>query len=240
MAMVDVDGSCQFLADSQPKSIGLVWGLAATQHSVYIHQMNRVNSRDDFGYDDNTINIVVAIVIVIIVGSSAQTCDITVVWCVRSQTNCLSQGNVNWGERCSLWSRCFRLISLPSDACRLASVESSLMSLSFFCFIILFLFFLSFQVTVTVSFCFLCQNIHVWITSLKLSLPASVWAVGWLLWQLSVSYSKIPSTATILWPLCRTNCFSWQPQLTGAFCSSKLLLPACRCWWQDWQLAHSD
>jgi len=138
MTMVDVDGSCQFLADSQPKSIGLVWGLAATQHSVYIHQMNRVNSRDDFGYDDNTINIVVVIVIVIIVGSSAQTCDITVVWCVRSQTNCLSRGNVNWGERCSLWSRCFRLISLPSDACRLASVESSLMSLSFFCFIILF------------------------------------------------------------------------------------------------------
>ena len=41
--------------------------------------MNRVNSRDDFGYDDNTINIVVVIVIVIIVGSSAQTCDITVV-----------------------------------------------------------------------------------------------------------------------------------------------------------------
>ena len=41
--------------------------------------MNRVNSLDDFGYDDNTINIVVVIVIVIIVGSSAQTCDITVV-----------------------------------------------------------------------------------------------------------------------------------------------------------------
>ena len=87
MAMVDVDGSCQFSADSQPKSIGLVWGLAATQHSVYIHQMNRVNSRDDFGYDDNTINIVVLIVIVIIVGSSAQIvisqlCDV----CVHRQT----------------------------------------------------------------------------------------------------------------------------------------------------------
>ena len=94
--------------------------------------------------------------------------------------------------------------------------------------------------SVTLSFCFLCQNIHMWITSLKLSLPASVWAVGWLLWQLSVSYGKIPSTATILWPLCRTNSFSWQPQLTGAFCWSKLLLPACPCWWQDWQLAHSD
>jgi len=33
--MVDVDDSCQFSADSQPKSIGLVWGLAATQRSVY-------------------------------------------------------------------------------------------------------------------------------------------------------------------------------------------------------------
>ena len=36
MAMVDVDDSCQFSADSQPKSIGLVWGLAATRRSVYI------------------------------------------------------------------------------------------------------------------------------------------------------------------------------------------------------------
>jgi len=47
MAMVDMDGSCQFSADSQPKSTGLVSGLAATRHSVYIHQMNRVNSRND-------------------------------------------------------------------------------------------------------------------------------------------------------------------------------------------------
>ena len=40
--MVDVDGSCQFSTDSQPKSTGLVWGLAATRRSVYIHQMNLV------------------------------------------------------------------------------------------------------------------------------------------------------------------------------------------------------
>ena len=66
MAMVDVDDSCQFSADSQPKSTGLVWGLAATRRSVYIHQMNRVNSRNDFGYDDSTINIVMAIIIIII------------------------------------------------------------------------------------------------------------------------------------------------------------------------------
>jgi len=31
MAMVDVVGSCQFLADSQPKLIGLVRGLAGMQ-----------------------------------------------------------------------------------------------------------------------------------------------------------------------------------------------------------------
>ena len=64
MAMVDVDDSCQLSADSQPKSIGLAWGLAATRRSDYIHQMNRVNSRNDFGHDDSTINIVMAIIII--------------------------------------------------------------------------------------------------------------------------------------------------------------------------------
>ena len=65
--MVDVDDSCQFSADSQPKSMGLVWGLAATRRSVYIHQMNRVNSHNDFGHDDSTKNIVMAIIIIIII-----------------------------------------------------------------------------------------------------------------------------------------------------------------------------
>ena len=65
MAIVNVDGSSQFSADSQPESIGLVWGLAATRRSIYIHQMNRVNSRNDFGHDDSTINAVVIIVIII-------------------------------------------------------------------------------------------------------------------------------------------------------------------------------
>jgi len=63
--MADVDGSCQFSADSQPKSTGLVWGLAATRRSVYIHQMNRVNSRNDFGHDvsiDAVIIIIISIV----------------------------------------------------------------------------------------------------------------------------------------------------------------------------------
>jgi len=68
--MVDVDDSCQFSADSQPKSIGLVWGLAATRRSVYIHQMNQVNSRNDFGHDDSTINIVMAIIIIIIISNT--------------------------------------------------------------------------------------------------------------------------------------------------------------------------
>ena len=72
MAMVDVDGSCQFSADSQPKSTGLVWGLAATRRSVCIHQMNRVNSRSDFGQDDRTMNAVVIIIIIIIFSPPAQ------------------------------------------------------------------------------------------------------------------------------------------------------------------------
>jgi len=36
------------------------------RRSVYIHQMNRVNSRNDSGHDDSTINIVMAIIIIII------------------------------------------------------------------------------------------------------------------------------------------------------------------------------
>ena len=63
--MVDVDDSCQFSADAQPKSNSLVWGLAATWRSVYIHQMNRVNSLNDLGHDDSTINIVMVIIIII-------------------------------------------------------------------------------------------------------------------------------------------------------------------------------
>jgi len=66
MAMVDVDGSSQFSAVSQSKWIGLVWGLAVTRRSVYIHQMNRVNSRKDTGHHDSTINTVVVSIIIII------------------------------------------------------------------------------------------------------------------------------------------------------------------------------
>jgi len=65
MVMVGVDGSSQFSVDSQPKSIGLVCRLAATRRSVYIHQMKRMNSRNDFGHNYSTINIVVVIIIII-------------------------------------------------------------------------------------------------------------------------------------------------------------------------------
>ena len=51
---------------TQSKSTGLVWGLAATRRSVYIHQMNRVNSCNDFGHDNSVVNIVVVIIIIII------------------------------------------------------------------------------------------------------------------------------------------------------------------------------
>jgi len=64
MGQVGVDSSRQFSADSQPRSTGLVRGLAATRRSVYIHQMNRVNSRNDFGHDDSTINIVVVYLLI--------------------------------------------------------------------------------------------------------------------------------------------------------------------------------
>ena len=67
MATVGVDGSSQFSADSQPKLIGLVWGLAATRRSVYIHQMNLVNSRNDFVHYDSTVSIVVVIIVIIII-----------------------------------------------------------------------------------------------------------------------------------------------------------------------------
>ena len=45
-----------------PRGLNIpVWGLADTRCSVYIHQMKRVNSRNDFGQDDSTINIVMVI-----------------------------------------------------------------------------------------------------------------------------------------------------------------------------------
>ena len=61
--MVAVDDS-SLQADSQPKSGSLVWGSAAACALFYIHQMNRVNFRNDFvhGHDDSTINVVLVII----------------------------------------------------------------------------------------------------------------------------------------------------------------------------------
>ena len=44
----------------------LAWSEGWRPHSVYIHQMNQVNSRNDFGHDDSTINIVMAIIIIVV------------------------------------------------------------------------------------------------------------------------------------------------------------------------------
>jgi len=57
MAVVDVDGSSQFSA--------------ATKRSDCIHRMSRMNCRNDFGHDDNTVNIVVVIIITIIIITSS-------------------------------------------------------------------------------------------------------------------------------------------------------------------------
>jgi len=83
----------------------LVWGLAATRRSVYIHQMNRVNSRNDFGHDDSTINIVMAIIIIIItyyaaVPTSDVTCTYSVVRCDGTELSkahdCSEQSKQKW------------------------------------------------------------------------------------------------------------------------------------------------
>jgi len=51
-------------------------------------------------------------------------------------------------------------------------------------------------------------------------------------------FSKDATTTIVLWPLYRTTCVSSHPQfITGGFCWSKILLPACR---SRWQVAHSD
>jgi len=41
--------------------------VGARRCSVYIQQMNRVNSHNDYGRDDSTVNIVVVIIIIIII-----------------------------------------------------------------------------------------------------------------------------------------------------------------------------
>jgi len=43
------------------------WRPPGAQSTLYIHQTNRVNSRNDFGPDDSTINIVVVIIMLLII-----------------------------------------------------------------------------------------------------------------------------------------------------------------------------
>jgi len=68
MAMVDVDGSCHFfLADSQSKSVVLVWGLVATS-ALSLHSSNEPGELlQRLCHDDSTINIISAITIIIII-----------------------------------------------------------------------------------------------------------------------------------------------------------------------------
>ena len=63
MAMMDLDGSC-LPADSQPKLVGLVCGLAAIWHWVCIYQVNRVNSRWAMM---TALNIIICVIVVIII-----------------------------------------------------------------------------------------------------------------------------------------------------------------------------
>ena len=66
MAMVDVDGSC-LSADSQSKSVGLVWGLAATL-ALSLHSSNELGELSQWlCHDDSTINIILVIIIIIII-----------------------------------------------------------------------------------------------------------------------------------------------------------------------------
>jgi len=52
--------AANFRRTHSPSQLAWSEGLVATRRSVYIHLMNRVNSRNDFGHDDSTINIVMA------------------------------------------------------------------------------------------------------------------------------------------------------------------------------------
>ena len=71
MAMVSADGSSQSYGGLKPKSVGLVWGLAATRRSVCIlHSSNEPGELSQWlCHDDSTINIVVVIIIIIIINA---------------------------------------------------------------------------------------------------------------------------------------------------------------------------
>jgi len=82
MAMVDVDSSCHFFpADSQSKSVGLVWGLAATS-ALSLHSSNEPRELSQWlCHDDSTINITsVIIIIIIIVSEKNETWFLAITW----------------------------------------------------------------------------------------------------------------------------------------------------------------
>jgi len=66
MAMVNVDGSSHLSASKLTAKVGWLglYGLTATRRSVCIHQMNRVNSRNGYGHDDSTTNIITVNIII--------------------------------------------------------------------------------------------------------------------------------------------------------------------------------
>ena len=64
--------AANFRRTHSPSRLAWSEGWRATRRSVCIHQMNRVNSRNDFGHDDSTINIVMAIIIIIILAAYTQ------------------------------------------------------------------------------------------------------------------------------------------------------------------------
>jgi len=70
MAMVSADDSRRS-ADSQPKSVGLVWGLAVGSHpALSLHSSNKPGELSQWlCHDDSTINIATNIIIIIIISN---------------------------------------------------------------------------------------------------------------------------------------------------------------------------
>jgi len=100
MVMVAVDDSCLKHADSRPKSGGLVLVRGLAVH----HQMNWVNSRNDLGHDDSTIDIVLGIIIIIIkLHSQAFWWNKYAVWLFNENTDpmnkCCSTVLAHWCSR---------------------------------------------------------------------------------------------------------------------------------------------
>ena len=64
MAMVAVDAMLPKTGGLTTQVMWLGLWVGGRLALLYIHQMNRVNSRNDLGHDDSTINIVVVIIII--------------------------------------------------------------------------------------------------------------------------------------------------------------------------------